>query len=47
MRACPPPAAAHDPVPDAMRNGSDPPGVFHTGGTIGFPKGVMLSHAGS
>jgi acyl-CoA synthetase (AMP-forming)/AMP-acid ligase II len=34
------------PVDDAMRNGSDLAGVFYTGGTTGFPKGVMLSHAG-
>ena len=33
-----------DPVPDAMRGGQDLAGVFYTGGTTGFPKGVMLSH---
>ncbi|RQO61083.1 fatty-acid--CoA ligase [Variovorax sp. KBW07] len=34
------------PVPDAMRQGDDLMGVFYTGGTTGFPKGVMVSHAG-
>ena len=33
------------PVADAMRGGHDVAGVFYTGGTTGFPKGVMLSHA--
>ncbi|HWH82509.1 MAG TPA: long-chain fatty acid--CoA ligase [Burkholderiaceae bacterium] len=37
--------AEMDPVEDALRNGSDLAGVFYTGGTTGFPKGVMLSHA--
>lgn len=32
------------PVQDAYRSGSDLAGVFYTGGTTGFPKGVMLSH---
>ncbi len=32
------------PVPDAQRGGTDLAGVFYTGGTTGFPKGVMLSH---
>jgi acyl-CoA synthetase (AMP-forming)/AMP-acid ligase II len=36
--------AAADPVQDARRGGSDLAGVFYTGGTTGFPKGVMLSH---
>lgn len=33
-----------DPVPDALRRGEDLAGIFYTGGTTGFPKGVMLSH---
>src|SRR5205814_4989509 len=32
------------PIPDARRGGDDVAGVFYTGGTTGFPKGVMLSH---
>jgi len=32
------------PVPDALRRGEDLAGIFYTGGTTGFPKGVMLSH---
>jgi len=32
------------PAPDARRGGEDLAGVFYTGGTTGFPKGVMLSH---
>jgi acyl-CoA synthetase (AMP-forming)/AMP-acid ligase II len=36
--------AAHEPLEDANRGGSDLYGVFYTGGTTGFPKGVMLSH---
>ncbi len=31
---------AADPVPDAGRSGDDLAGVFYTGGTTGFPKGV-------
>jgi acyl-CoA synthetase (AMP-forming)/AMP-acid ligase II len=36
--------AAADAVPDAGRRGEDLAAVFYTGGTTGFPKGVMLSH---
>jgi acyl-CoA synthetase (AMP-forming)/AMP-acid ligase II len=32
------------PFPDAGRTGEDLAGIFYTGGTTGFPKGVMLSH---
>jgi AMP-binding enzyme len=37
--------AGADPVEDVRRGGSDLAGVFYRGGTTGFPKGVMLSHA--
>ncbi|WP_454754351.1 long-chain-fatty-acid--CoA ligase [Cupriavidus necator] len=37
--------AQHEPVEDALRHGNDLAGIFYTGGTTGFPKGVMLSHA--
>lgn len=33
-----------DPVADSVRRGEDLAGIFYTGGTTGFPKGVMLSH---
>lgn len=31
-------------VPDASRGGEDLAGLYYTGGTTGFPKGVMLPH---
>ncbi len=37
--------ATAGPVQDARRGGSELAGVFYTGGTTGFPRGVMLSHA--
>jgi long-chain acyl-CoA synthetase len=33
------------PVADAHREGQDLAAIVYTGGTTGFPKGVMLSHA--
>jgi len=36
--------AAAVPAEDVCRQGSDLAGLFYTGGTTGFPKGVMLSH---
>ena len=36
--------AANNPVPASTRGGSDMVGIFYTGGTTGFPKGVMQSH---
>lgn len=36
--------AAATPAPDAGRSHDDMAGIFYTGGTTGFPKGVMLSH---
>jgi acyl-CoA synthetase (AMP-forming)/AMP-acid ligase II len=36
--------AGADPMADALRRGEDLAGIFYTGGTTGFPKGVMLSH---
>ena len=36
--------AVADPIPDCRSGGEDLAGVFYTGGTTGFPKGVMLSH---
>lgn len=32
------------PIEDLVRRGEDLAGIFYTGGTTGFPKGVMLSH---
>src|SRR6516225_9763062 len=31
---------AHSPLPDAGKGGEDLAGIFYTGGTTGFPKGV-------
>ncbi|TDF80764.1 long-chain-fatty-acid--CoA ligase [Pseudomonas sp. H9] len=36
--------AQSEPVEDARRGGDSLLGIFYTGGTTGFPKGVMLSH---
>ncbi|WP_322060194.1 long-chain-fatty-acid--CoA ligase [Paraburkholderia sp. J63] len=36
--------AATEPIEDVARSGDDLAGIFYTGGTTGFPKGVMLSH---
>jgi acyl-CoA synthetase (AMP-forming)/AMP-acid ligase II len=36
--------ASNSPATDAGRSGNDLAGIFYTGGTTGFPKGVMLSH---
>ena len=33
------------PCNDAYRNNDDLAGIFYTGGTTGFPKGVMLTHS--
>ncbi|WP_268826555.1 AMP-binding protein [Brevibacterium sp. UCMA 11754] len=37
--------ASSPPIDDALRSGDDLAGIFYTGGTTGFPKGVMLSHS--
>jgi acyl-CoA synthetase (AMP-forming)/AMP-acid ligase II len=37
-------ASTGPPMPDARRCGDDMAGLFYTGGTTGFPKGVVLSH---
>ncbi len=36
--------AASDALPASPRSGEDMAGIFYTGGTTGFPKGVMQSH---
>lgn len=36
--------SSNEPEPDAMSDGMDLAAVMYTGGTTGFPKGVMLSH---
>lgn len=36
--------AENEPVKDAFRKNDDLAGIFYTGGTTGFPKGVMLTH---
>ena len=36
--------ASTDPVAASTRGGDDMAGIFYTGGTTGFPKGVMQSH---
>ncbi len=35
--------SGHEPCEDAMRSDDDLAGLFYTGGTTGFPKGVMVS----
>ena len=36
--------AQHQPAPMSRRGDDDMAGIFYTGGTTGFPKGVMQSH---
>ena len=36
--------AATTPAEEILRGGEDLAGIFYTGGTTGFPKGVMLPH---
>ena len=38
--------ARSDPARDVSGSGDDMVGIFYTGGTTGWPKGVMLSHSG-
>jgi long-chain acyl-CoA synthetase len=38
--------AQADAVDDAVRANDEVAGVYYTGGTTGFPKGVMLTHSG-
>ena len=35
----------NEPIEDAYRSNDDLAGIFYTGGTTGFPKGVMLTHS--
>ncbi|MFT6811161.1 MAG: acyl-CoA synthetase (AMP-forming)/AMP-acid ligase II, partial [Saprospiraceae bacterium] len=35
---------SNNPAEDAERHNDDLAGIFYTGGTTGFPKGVMLTH---
>ena len=37
--------AGASPIEDARRGGDEIAGLFYTGGTTGFPKGVMITHA--
>jgi acyl-CoA synthetase (AMP-forming)/AMP-acid ligase II len=34
----------HEPIADTYRHDQDLAGIYYTGGTTGFPKGVMLTH---
>jgi acyl-CoA synthetase (AMP-forming)/AMP-acid ligase II len=36
--------AGNDPIAASSRGGDEMAGIFYTGGTTGFPKGVMQSH---
>jgi long-chain acyl-CoA synthetase len=36
--------SSHEPCEASARGGDDMAGIFYTGGTTGFPKGVMQSH---